>query len=955
MKPFYKIILFLTLASCYSNHAGAQKKKPDSDELLKNIKTEIEVRRNYPKALELSKLAAGAFPDDIDFRFLLGRTYFLNNQLDKAQEQLDKVIAQSPGYKDAYTSSANVQLGRNKGYNAIRYINMGLSRFPRDRDLHLKKLNIYQSIGDFIAGDQQADTLRRIFPRDTAAARAYTNYHNESGTYLLKAGNLPAAARHFEQVLLVAPKNGIAEEGILAAKMKSGDDQGTLNTVNAGLQQEPGSYELLMKRLGLLQELKRYPEALETVQQLIKKFPADPKIKQLETDLKLEAARYYKLMDPYYQYQSVLDQNPGNKEALDNIIGIALSRGMNNEAMSWINYALKKNSSDNAMLTKKMSLLQQQGNFVAAAAIAQRLNRNGSKASRDSYVELLLLAGRDFAGQQLFDSALAAYNKVLNIEPANEQALNSAINILSGQKNYTASLKLMDKALSFYPRDQNLTLKKASILQDDEQYAAAVSLLETLQSSPPENPRILSGLLDAYLNEARQRMKLMDYDGAAQVYNKILVLYPDNREALTGIINIALTIGGVGYESALAWTDKALVDYPGDKDFLLKRSEAFLKLRRYSDAAEITDTLRRKYPFNIGIREAYLEQMNAEATYQRGHGDTTAAIAAFNHILEVNPMDSNALLGKINIYAGNGNYDAALAVCETALKYYPQQPAFMIKRAGALEMQQRYKEATLSMDTIAKLYPDRLHYQDYLASLRSKTYHNQIGISYLNSKLDSVLPANIATLQYMRYGKWGSLTGRLNFAGRSIGTGLQIELESYVNHNKKWYSFISVAAANQVVFARYKANYSLFHSFSKGWEAELGGRFLNFDSINAVSGVASLAKYIGDFWLNVRGYVINVSDKQYFAGTLTARQYLNNKTDYFYTVLGYGNSPDDFSRSFQLSRIINFTTYSIGAGYRKMFNHRNIVSLSGTWYNQRLSETHYRNQYDIYLSFYRNF
>lgn len=942
-------LLFIAWGACILP-VTAQQQKGSSEELLHRIKQAIEVQKDYPAALALSKAGVERYPNDIDFHLLLGRAYLLNNDPDKAQHQLDKVIARSPRYKDVYLLSANAQLARNKGYNAIRYLDIGLRQYPNDRSFRIKKMNIYRAINDLTAADLQADTIKRFLYKDPVAMLAYMDYHRDVADANLKAGNSNLSIMHYQKILELIPGDTAARNGVLSARMKSGDAQSSLGNVNMLLQRDPTSYSLMMQKLALLQEAKRYPEALDVLAAVTKQYPADTRSRQLETDLKLEAARYYKSTDPYYQYQDVWAQSPGNREALDNLISIALSRGMYDDALSWINAGLKKNPSDRVLLTKKMSLLQQQGKYAAAAAIAAR-----STTDRGTYVDLQLLAARDFAGQQQFDSALAAYQKVLTRDPRNGQALNGSVNILSGQKKYKAALALLDEAIAYFPLDESLVLKKAAILQEDEQYDASVEILETLSAKTAVNTRVAPALLEAYLGAGRQMMQLMDYDAAAATYAKILDLYPDNKEALNGSINIELTRGGAGYANALGLADKALVFYPGDKEFLLKKSEALLRLRRYPEAYAITEALQAKYPFNTRIRMAYIEQLMAEATAERQRGDTTAALVTYRKVLAVAPADTTALLGITNIYFAGKNYERSLETSNEALAIYPQQPTFMIKKAAALEALGRYKEATLPLDTIAKLYPDRLHYQDFLAYMRSKTYHNQIGITYLNARLDSVQAANIASLQYMRYGKAGSLALRLNFAGRSIGTGLQMELESYINHNKKWYSFVNVAAANEIVFPKYKANYSLFHSLGKGWEAEIGGRFLNFDSINTISGVASLSKYLGDFWLNGRGYIITVSDKQYFAATLTARQYLNNKTDYFYTVVGYGNSPDDFSRSFQLNNIVSYTTYSIGAGYKRVFNYRNIVSINGAWYNQRLTETRYRNQYDIFLSFYRNF
>lgn len=951
--PFIIILLFLSIGF----RASAQQKKDNSAELIRQIKTEMEVRKNYAKALELAREAAKAYPRDVDFQYLLGQLYLQTKDLPRAQKKVDEIIEKAPDYKDAYLLAANIQLARSNENAALFYINKGIVRFNRDKSLRLKKMDIYQAAGNYNLASVQADSLLYYFGNDKAIVTTYINYRNENAAYFMKAGNMSKASAEFAKVLEIDPRNKIAMEGNINTKLQSGDLESSLAIVNAALIKDPGSYELLLKKTGMLQELRRYPEAIETLQLARKKFPSDRKSAQLETDLKLEAARYYKNTDPYFQYQSVLDKTPGNREALDNVINIAISRGMYDEALAWINKALGKTGSDRELLKKKMSLLQLQQKNIAAAAIADKLYTQspGDKGLKETYIDLYAAAGREYALQQLSDSALYAYGKVLKAEPANDQALNSSVNILSAQKRYSAALNMVDKALGYFPGNERLLLKKAGILQEDGQDEAATAIFETLQARNPGNNTVNSNLVEAQLVTGRKMMQAMDYDGAAVIFNKVLELQPQHKEALNTIINIDLARGRPGRADALQHTADAIAAYPQDKELLLKRATALFNSGRYEEANVLAGDLVQQYPYNTRFRDAYLEQMIAMAGIQRKAGDTVAALQSYNKVLQLKPEDTIALQSVNNIYFNGGNYEAVLTTSDTGLYYHPENASFLVKKASALEQLQRFKEAALQMDTVVTLYPEKLQYKDYQAYLRSKNFHNQIGIAYLNSHIDSTQSANIATLQYTHYFKHFSLAGRLNFAGRAQGTGLQGELEAYVYHGTTWYSYASAGLANNVVFPRFKASYSLFHSFAKSWEAELGGRFQAFDSINAISGVASLSKYLGDFWLNLRGYAIFFDGKQYGAGVLTARQYLNNKTDFFYANIGYGNSPDDFSRLYLLEETVKYTTYSIGAGYQKMFNYRNIVSLNGTWYNQKIGTSRYRNQYDIYLTFFRKF
>lgn len=952
-KNYRSYLTFLLLLPAF---AWGQKNKPDSRLLLQQIKTEMNGRNNYPYALSLAQTAVKYYPNDVDFQFLLGRLYMLNRDTLGAERKMDEIIAKVPSYKDAYPAAANIQLAKGNRGKALHYLNMGIQRFPRDRDLRLKKLALYAAAGNYRDGNLQADSLISSFPRDTGVVNSYINYHNEAGTYYLKRGDLAGANREFNLVLTIDPNNKDALSGNLSALMQSGNDQNSLAFINEVLLHQPDSYELLKKKLGLLQDMRRYPEAIETLQYMEKKYPDDGSLRQLEPELKLEAARYYRKMDPYYEYQSVLDKSPANREALDNVINIAISRGMEDEALYWINKALVYNKNDKELLRKKMSLLEQSGKYSAAALVSEQLMQaQPSEATRATFIDMELAVAKDFSAQQLYDSALLAYRSILHVDPRQEQALNSSINILSEQKNYTAALDLVNETISYYPDDVQLQIKKAGILQDAGQYDRAAELFRTLYLQRPQNLTIKNGLVDAWLSAGRQMMQAQDYDHAKDIYDKVQAIVPDNKEVLNNLINIELAQGDTGASPALQWCDTALSYYPSDRDFLLKKSEALFSMKRYEDAIAISDSLRTRYPYNTTVKGLYTDQLTAAASAYQRAGDSVASERSWRELLKIHPKDTLALLALINYSQQQKRYDQALELSDTALSDYPDNTIFILKKATALESLHHYSEAADVAAMAAKRYPDNSSYADYVAYLRGKTYHQEIGLAFLSSHFDSAQAANIATLQYSYLGKKWTMTGKLNFAGRSVGTGLQLELESYIYHGTKWYSYADLGVANKLVFPSWRAAYSLFHSFAGTWEAELGGRYMDFDSLNSVSAVASVSHYFGDFWVNMRGYAISLSGKQYSAATLTARQYLNNKTDYFFATAGYGNSPDDFSRLYQFSQSLRYTTYSIGAGYQKMFNYRNIISISGTWYNQKIGISNYRNQYDIYLTFFRKF
>ncbi|TDW97552.1 tetratricopeptide repeat protein [Dinghuibacter silviterrae] len=958
------VVFFL----CCATGALAQTHRSSSE--LAQAARDAMAQGKYPEALDLAHRATLKSLGDLDVQFVLGRAYLLNHYPDSAWQVLKAIVDKDPKYRDAYLLLANIELERHNPGEALCYIDDGLYNYPDDKEFALKKFSILQTMRNPALADEQGQALLDRYNQDTGVLRTYIAYKIESAQRYTKLKDFTRAAYEYRKVLEVDPVNAEALQGIYGLQVRTGSYEDALSSVNSALVEHPDDYSLLMRKMSLLQELKRYPEAIEVLQHILKVYPADAKARQLDVDLRMEAGRYFMSEDPYLQFQAVLDKSPSNREALDYVINLASARGLNADALAFVNRALHYYPGDRALLAKKVSILESLQKYTQAADITRQLFLGpGGSLYRDQYITLLEASGRAYMSDLAYDSALATFHDVLEISPAEPAALNYSINILSAQKNYGAAIALLDKTLRLYPGDEALLLKKAGILQDDTRYGDAALVLDTLVQAHPENTRYRSSLVDLILVQGRQMMQVEDYDAADGAFTRVLALDPGNTEALGTLINIELARGVVDpgpLDSALIVADLALSRYPDSRDFLLKKASVLEALHRYPEAYAITDALRDRYPYNAKIRDQYIDELLSSGRAYSSQGQPELALGEYRRVLAVRPRDSAALMYAINILNDRGtaaasapadtaSLDSALALTAQGLRFYPGNEYFTLKRAVILENLHRYADAVAPADSVAKIDPTDAH-RDYADYLRSKTFRNALGLSYLSSHFDSLEAANIATLHYVRYSKNGSsFDTKLNFAGRAIGTGLQLEEEIYYTHNDRWDSYIDAALANDNVFPRIRLAYSITYNFKGGWAGELGGRYLNLDSISVYSGVASVTKYFGDFYINARGYLIFAPGKMYEAGVLTARQYLNNKTDFLYGALGIGNSPDEFSRNYQLGQNLGSQTYSIGAGYQKTFAYRNVVNLSGTWYSQRLAPGRYRNQYDLMLSYLRKF
>ncbi len=232
---------------------------------------------------------------------------------------------------------------------------------------------------------------------------------------------------------------------------------------------------------------------------------------------------------------------------------------------------------------------------------------------------------------------------------------------------------------------------------------------------------------------------------------------------------------------------------------------------------------------------------------------------------------------------------------------------------------------------------------------------NEIGFIRLQSNYNKK-NTSVTSLEYIRkFKNKSAVIGRFNYSDRNAVKGFQFETETYLNHSPSYYSFASVGVANNIAFPELKASYSLNRNFNKGWEGELGYRYLRAEKMDIHSAIWGIGKYLGNYWINLKGYMIDDAGKLHHSYRLTSRYYVNDELDYFTLILSAGTSPDDRNRNFQYNNFGSFLSKSVALGYKKTFKGNFSTSLVGAWNNQKVNDTDYLNQFDLYISLGKHF
>ena len=111
------------------------------------------------KALKSLEEAIKLNPAHIDAQVQLARIYMAQKHYDQSIRTAQLVLRASPEYEDVYYYIIGSYLSKNRPAEALRYVEMGLSRFNANKDFGIKKLNILDMLKRYQDGDSWAQVL----------------------------------------------------------------------------------------------------------------------------------------------------------------------------------------------------------------------------------------------------------------------------------------------------------------------------------------------------------------------------------------------------------------------------------------------------------------------------------------------------------------------------------------------------------------------------------------------------------------------------------------------------------------------------------------------------------------------------------------------------------------------------------------------------------------------------
>ncbi|MDX1544998.1 MAG: YaiO family outer membrane beta-barrel protein, partial [Christiangramia sp.] len=318
-----------------------------------------------------------------------------------------------------------------------------------------------------------------------------------------------------------------------------------------------------------------------------------------------------------------------------------------------------------------------------------------------------------------------------------------------------------------------------------------------------------------------------------------------------------------------------------------------------------------------------------------------------------------ATLAYGNLEYWNDNSEKALVIVSNGLEKHQNSEDLLLLKAKILKDLKRYAEASTTLNQLLKVNPKLTEARSLGESIKNVSSKNEIGVDYQYVYFDKRFddPWHLASVDYSRSTKIGSIIGRFNYANRFSSNGTQVVIDAYPSISDTFYAYLSGGISSSgSIFPDYRAGASLFANLPSAFEGELGFRMLSFDDETWIY-TASLGKYISNFWLNARTYLTPDNENVSQSYTLNVRYYLGGEDDYLSLGIGTGISPDNETNNILYDNQSNYKLKSnnISIGYRVSIKSTNIFFINASLEDQEYARETSGNQFTMGVGYFKKF
>lgn len=938
------------------------------------------------------------YPDASQINELVGQYYYHRKNYDKSRYYLMHAVKADKENVRAKQILVNVEEETHNYSSAICYVNELLEVNPYWKGLWRRKILLFRKQGNDVEADRLLKRIRQIYPNDSTLQREFAGSLENS--YLQnRHKNKKAAISSLEEMV---SGNMAREEHYMALAnlyLQQGEDDKAAEVAGNGAT-ALRSAALAKKKAGIIADKGNYAEAMAYV----KRWQAENHNHSLSSflsGLETDATRQSVQQDPYIMYGRMYERTK-SAEALNFLVNTSFARNYNEDALFYINKALKSSGTgkrDN-LLYKKYIVCKRMGMKNEAEKLLNQLYQNRPKDTdiREEMVATRLALANERMTTGEYDEALEYLDFVAKNASDNdtrEVALRKIYNCYYNTKRYKKALSTLDVINELYPMPTTKdVMKRANTLEQmDDKQAALTLLRHAIDTCTTASKR--AELIEAYEETALPWIRDLQQEGATRAayreVNRLLDIDPNCNQGLRYGVNLAAT----EHDQATMneYIQRGRTAYPDDLFFQVKAAEQYAANKQYQEAIDLLQPAIEEYPENQMVRGAFSDNSEQRTLQLMKAHDNDQAMKTIDKALGYDPTNKELLYTKGLVYEAQNNYDSAYVY----QKYY--EPSLM-----------EVKEVAT-----------------HLNSLQHRSFANEVTVTYLTSRYTEDEKTSVAGVAYKHKGDKLTLGGEVNYAGRdgdadkstaeyqiTGGMGLQIMPSIEYDYNKRW-TFSANAGYATKYFPKWTGNAQATYHFDNDWDLNLGlgyryiytySKQFKFDNYLYTTEVGDqtkdvtaedyanrpngwvfdqweknghnmfqlnlgVDKTIDNFWLSAKLQNSLLNKKYYFNCMGQARFFpLEDGITYINAMASVGTAPEASIIDYALPGSFDKLNAMVGLSGQVIITRNTSLGLMGTWltyYNQNNRrqgslqdysesvETSYKNLFTIYVQLHVRF
>lgn len=908
----------------YAQRAGTTVERNDEA----NEINELYKQGRWEEGKKIAEERLKGNPKDSDMRMLLGKYYLEHQMYDKARYELSKSLEYAPSNVESKHMLVTVETETQRYSSAICYINELLEVNPYWKGLWRKKIDLYRTMGNYVEADRLLKRISQIYPEDNELKADRAHAFEQHSINVQKSGKLNESIDIGRKLVDEQPEQHGSYVMVIDNYIKAGDYNNALVYAERGLNQFPGNSVFVQKKIAILEHQNRYSEILSFLDSQMKHGGGS--LRNQYNYFLLEAARAAKGNDPASLYGKIFESSPSNKEAFDYVFNNLIAEQQYEEAVAVLDRHRRSVGATKELDMKELMVYKRMENHprIATLTRAYFAKYPNDTDLQEAFVTITLQRAKDNMQEGKISEAIADWRDVIQYgdDESIQVAQRGLYNAYVTEKRYQEAVMALDDMLFDSPGNIDLLVKKADMYYQQGRYEYALTVYEQALSfvSPQEKERHVIGygeLVSPVIKNLRGTYRLEE---ARQYTERWLAVDPRNQEALLNMINIC---------------------------FQLKDNEGMLRYAQRAEEQHSDDVV-----FKIKLAEA----MN------RKPGQLSDSWKLLHHQVTLNPFHDplvNTFSHTTEEYAGvllkDKEHERALSVIDTALSYNIGNKTLKYMKGLAYEGLKQYDSAYHYQHFYE---PSLLEFADFKAHLNylsQRSFKNNVGFAHLRARYgDDYAITSISTAEYTRLLDNGSSwTGRVNYAGREEGKGIQGQAEWGKPWTDKLSSRLDLALSNKF-FSKIAVNATANYVFRPTWEAEAGLGFRRFFSRESLANLnLGATKDIGDWRLSAKlgnFFLRSEGEVTYLYSVMGRAQYfMSNPRNYILAFGSVGNTPDVDLLDRQLYNSFDVFNAMIGAGLGRTITRNVSGSVIGSWYNFQFDKTEegalFRNLYNLYF------